>query len=400
MSFFQDIKIAPADPILGLAMAYLNDPRKNKVNLGIGQYRTASLKPLILNAVKKAEERLIREEKSKDYLPIDGDSDFIKVLANLIFTKKCPYLEDIYGVQTVGSTAALAIGARLLFQAGCKHIFLANYTWPNHNRIFTHAGFKTYCYPYYNEEKKNFDLDALCAFLSAIPEKSSIVLQASSHNPTGVDPTLENWDVIFTMMKKREIFPIIDFAYQGFGYGVEEDAAPIRLLVEKQMEWFVAYSCAKNFGLYSERAGALFCYFKNLKISQSAISQLKVIVRSLYSTPPSHGARIVSTILSDKELETLWREELHLMRERIRSMREALVEKLLFSNPKKSSDFGFLGLQKGMFSYTGLSEPQVEKLIEKFAIYLPKDGRINIAGLSLDNLSYVADAICSVKQDV
>lgn len=398
MSFFENVPKAMEDPIFGLYQAFERDIRHNKVNLGIGVYKTADLKSFILRSVKKAEEELLRDEESKDYLAIDGDKKFLQELQALVFGKEFPK-DRISAFQTPGGTAALSIAARFLKKYGFSQIFISDPSWPNHQHIFADYGFQIHFYPYFDPKKNAFDLEGFCNFVNGIPEQSAILLQAVCHNPTGIDPTHEQWKEIASLLYRKKLFPIIDCAYQGFGDGLQEDMQSVRFFVSTFRECFITYSCSKNFGLYAERVGALFSFFADKTITEKAHGQMKRIVRSAYSNPPCHGSRIVAKILSEVHLKTEWEYELTTMRERIFRMRKALIDNILSKCIKKTCDFEFMSLQKGMFSYTGLGKTQVERLISDYAIYLSMDGRINIAGLNPNNLSYISEAICNVVNE-
>lgn len=390
MNFFESIEQAPVDPILGISSAFASDKRACKVNLGAGVYKTAELKPLILEAVKKAEALLLESESSKDYLPIDGMPEYVAAVKELVFGKSAEK-ERIYGAQMVGGSGALRVGASFLKKSGFSQIFISDPSWDNHQRIFTHAGLIVESYPYYDPNHRKFDYENFLRKIGEMPKGSIAVLHACCHNPTGFDPTKEQWKEIIGQLKKREVFPFFDFAYQGFGEGVEEDTMSIRLCLESGVEFAVALSQSKNFGLYGERCGALFFICNDAESAKRVGSQVKIVIRGLYSSPPCHGARIVHTILSNPLLKEAWLKELKVMRNRISEMRITLAKEL--QQKSGTHNFDFLTQQTGMFSYTGLNAVQVERLIEDYGIYMPKDGRINIAGLNKDNVEYVARAI-------
>lgn len=385
MKFFESIQQAPPDAIFGLNQSFAADQRQSKVNLGAGVYKTAELKPFILKTVKKAEARILEQENSKDYLPIDGLPAFVTLTKDLVFGVHASR-DRIYGAQTTGGTGALRIGGVFLKQAGFETIYISDPTWDNHQRIFKHVGFNVRTYPYFNGNKKGFDYDLVAGAIDKMEKRSILLLQACCHNPTGSDPTLSEWELLFKRMQEREIFPLFDFAYQGFGEGLEQDAHPLRVFMKSGLECIVAVSYAKNFGLYAERCGALFVACREPEEAGRVGSAIKVIIRGLYSNPPCHGARIVAEILGDAQLRGEWENELAGMRRRISEMRQALAQGLGLT---------FLTAQKGMFSYTGLSASQVERLADSYGIYMPRDGRINVAGLNADNLNYVINAILS-----
>ncbi len=390
MDFFETLEHLPPDPIFGLNLSFKKDVRKAKVNLGAGVYKTAELRPYILSVVKRAESMVLEQESSKDYLPIDGLHSYIEGSQRLLFGD---VEERVYGAQTAGGTAALHIGGALIKQCGLSQIYLPNPTWANHTRIFSEAGLVVASYPYYDKVAHGMDEQRFFDALEKLPKNSALLLHACCHNPTGVDPTFEQWKEIANLMRKREILPFFDCAYQGFGEGLEEDAAPLRHFVESGMQLLVAVSHSKNFGLYAERTGALYVVGKDLKEAKRVATQVKPLIRGRYSNPPCHGARIVSTILETPHLHADWVIELTAMRERIAEMRKGLIERLA----QTSDRFDFLEAQQGMFTYTDLNARQVARLMEEYGIYLPSDGRINIAGLNHNNMDYVADALTAVS---
>ncbi len=389
MDFFEKIEQAPPDAIFGLNLSFNADNRKSKVNLGAGVYKTADLKPLILPTVKEAERCLLEQETSKDYLPIDGLKEYVEATKQLVFGEP---LERIYGAQTVGGTGALRLGSALLRSYGYDQMYISDPTWANHRRIFEHAGLTVRTYPYFDAKRRAFDFEGFFEALNHMPPRSLVLLQGCCHNPTGFDPTFEQWQHVCERMKQRTLFPFFDFAYQGFGEDTEKDAAAIRHFVKAGLQCVVAVSHSKNFGLYAERTGAVYFVCESSEQAKRVGSQLKILVRGIYSNPPCHGARIVSLILQDEKLKKHWLEDLANMRGRIVSMRRALVSKL----EAHSDRFDSLSSQRGMFSYTGLDRADVERLVADYGIYLPNDGRINVAGLTQDNVSYVADAILEI----
>lgn len=394
MSFFERTPLAPIDPILGLAQAFKEDPRPIKVNLGVGSYRTAALTPLILTSVKESEKKLLLNEKSKDYLPIEGDREYLKLSYELLFGR--PLSEEVGAAQTVGGTGALRIVGKFLESSGLKKIHIPTPTWGNHRRIFTHAGLEVEEMPYYDDKKHLFDFANFILSLEKMKGGSVVLLHAVCHNPTGIDPTLEQWKKILEKMKERELFPFFDIAYQGFGKGIEEDAEAIRLFREASIPMAVAMSYSKNFGLYGERVGALFFICKESGERERIMSQIKVLIRGNYSNPPLHGAAIVREILHNPSLKALWLEELDAMRSRIDLMRNSFTKAL----EKNSNDatFSHIAKSQGMFAFTGLAPRQVEQLIMKYGIYMTNDGRINLAGLNDDNIGYVVKAINLIKE--
>ncbi len=398
MSFFESVEGAPDDPILSLGVKCAQDEREQKVNLGVGAYKTAEGVPLVLSSVRRAECRILEQKLNKEYLQIDGLQEYIQAMLKLLYGKHCSALAErrICGVQSVGGSGALRVAGEFLRSFVTDRIYLSSPTWANHPACFAAAGLKVGAYGYYNEETKSFDFAAMMQSLKEIPERSAVLLQACCHNPTGCDPTFEQWKEISSLMKERHLFPLFDSAYQGFGEGLKQDAAIIRHFVEQGHLLISCSSCSKNFGLYGERTGLLSAVCKNKEEAQRVLSQFKKIVRANYSNPPVNGARIVAKILTSTDLRSEWIEELGNMRMRIQEMRKALVSELQALGG--DFDFSFMHRQQGMFSYSGLSAKQVEQLQEEFAIYMPKNGRINIAGLSNQNISYVAKAVVEVAR--
>jgi aspartate/tyrosine/aromatic aminotransferase len=391
-SFFDSVTMLPEDPILGLTAAFINDPRTTKVNLGVGAYKDMESRPLVLNSVRKAEEILLHQRNNKEYLPIDGDREYVKLLLNLIFGENSSLLKNgnVYGVQSIGGTGALRIGADFLAQQSGRIIYISNPTWPNHKGIFGKAGLTVDFYPYFDEQAFKLDFEGMCQAIQKMERGSAILLQACCHNPTGTDPSIEQWHKLSQLIKQQELIPFFDLAYQGFGSNLDDDAAAVRLFAEKGHEMLVAYSCSKNFGLYGERVGVLALVSESEVLAKIA-SQMRASIRGLYSNPPSHGARVVKTILTNPELRKEWVFELHSMKERISEMRKSLAAGLQAHGTKK--DFSFMQHQNGMFSFCGLDQDQVVRLKQENGIYMPTNGRMNIAGLNPQNLNYVIEAI-------
>lgn len=398
MSFFENIELLPSDPIYGLQVAFNADTRPNKVNLGIGSYKDAEGESIVLTSVSKAEELLIKQNLNKEYLPIEGDSEFLKESLKLIFGEKCKKIEsgEIFAAQTVGGTFAIRLGAEFLAQELSKTVYVSNPTWPNHLLIFKNSGFKIDFYRYYDPLKNSLDFEGMCKMIKMMPPSSVILLQASCHNPTGIEPTFDQWKEISVLIKEQKIIPFFDFAYQGFGKGIEEDAKTIRYFLEEGHEMLVASSYSKNFGLYGERIGVFSIVTHNVETARKIGSQIRQIIRSIYSSPPLHGARLIKTILKSPELRKDWVEDLDNMRMRIQEMRQTFVSGLLAKGINK--DLSFMYNQAGLFSLCGLDQDQVHSLNKEYAIYMPNNGRINIAGLNLHNMNYVINSILSVNK--
>jgi aspartate/tyrosine/aromatic aminotransferase len=397
MNFFENVQQAPIDSIFGIQQSFIADARPKKVNLGVGVYRTSDLKPYVLAVVTKAEALLLEKKLSKEYLPIEGDREFTEQTKALIFGNAFP-TESIFAAQTIGGTGALRIAAQFLFDYQYRQVYLSDPTWDNHYRIFSHAGMNVGRYPYYDRTQKTFDFQQMRRFLESVPTQSIVVLQSSCHNPTGYDLKKNEWIELLSLFKKKELLPFFDFAYQGFGDGLEEDTWAIRLFAKEGLQAIVAASYSKNFGLYAERVGALFILCHDEKEAMRVGSQIKVKIRGLYSNPPCHGARIVAAILNDASLFREWKNEVDAMRGRIQEMRESLYHELKSRIIHENSFEGIIQ-QKGMFSFTGLTAAQVAKITEIYGIYMPTDGRMNIAGLNHQNVFYVADALAEAANE-
>jgi aspartate/tyrosine/aromatic aminotransferase len=396
MPFFNDVPLLPDDPILGLPSAFAGDPRPNKINLGIGAYKTAEGFPLVLSSVRKAENQLLQKNLNKEYLPIEGDGEFIRCSLKLLLGTHCSLLQSghFFAAQTVGGAGALRIAGEFLSKLISKTIFLSQPSWSNHKQIFERAGLNVGSYPYFYPATCLLDYQGMCQAVKNMPRGSIILLHGCCHNPTGIDPTFDEWKELSQIIKHQQVIPLFDIAYQGFGHGLEEDAKAIRYFASEGHEMLISYSFSKNFGLYGERVGFLAIISSNQEIVPRIGSQIRYLIRGNYSNPPLHGARIVSTILKSQELTLEWKTELNNMCERVKEMRRALVAALLVQG--KGHNFAYMDKQIGLFSFSGLSLEQVERLRREKAIYMPSNGRINIAGLNTQNLSYVVDGLLSV----
>ena len=393
MGYFEHVERLPADPILELMWEFKRDPRKEKIDLSVGIYYDHQLKNLILPSVKEAEQRLYQEEQSKSYLPIDGDPVFNLETQRLILGAQLMSQLDqrCYTTQTVGGTGALRVGADFLFKTFGKKIFVPQPTWENHHKIFHAAGLEVKGYPYYNMHSHDLDFDKMKEFLMQIEDRSIILLHACCHNPTGSDLTHLQWKELSEVVKTKGHFPFFDMAYLGFGDGVEEDSFGVRYFAGQGHQMLVAFSYAKICGLYAERVGALTLVCENEKERGSCESLIKVLIRSNYSNPPKHGAKIVSVLLSNQKLREMWQNELSEMRERIQMMRDKFAKALI--KECRSRDYTYLLNKKGMFCFSGLNGDQVHDLKEKQGIYMTKTGRVNLTGLNQLNLPIVVDAI-------
>lgn len=399
MSIFDPISPAPLDPIFGVIHAFQKDPRLSKVNLSVGLYRTLDLKTPILNCVKKAENALLDTEKSKEYLPIDGDPAYIHQVGMLVFGAKfwAKNSKRIHGMQAVGGTHALRIGGDFLKQEIGDTIYLSTPTWPNHRGVFARCGFKVEEYPYYDLKNAELRFDLVYNYLSALPPKSIVLLHACCHNPTGADLKIDEWQKLSSLFLAKGLIPFFDMAYQGFDKGVEEDVQAVRLFAEAGHEMLIAISFSKNFSLYAERVGALLTFASSEKAAQTCGSKIRSLVRTNISNPPKHGALIVEHVLKTPELKKEWEGELASMRERLIEMRHAFTSALVSKSGRK--EFAVLNERTGLFCFSGLGEEAVERLAKEYGIYMPKDGRMNIAGLNWDNLDYVVDAIVNVGKN-
>jgi aspartate aminotransferase len=392
---FESITQAPPDAILGLTEAFAADTNPEKINLAVGVYKDASGQTPVLRCVKAAERKLIDSEKTKTYLGIEGLADYRAAVKTMLFGDHVE-TSHVAVVQTPGGTGGVRVAADFVAsQFPHATVWVSNPTWENHVNIFAAAGLPTNPYRYLDASRTGLDFDAMIEDLRTKASPGDVVLlHACCHNPTGVDPTAEQWAAIAGVMAEKRLLPLIDFAYQGFGKGLEEDAVGLRTVLKSCPELLVASSFSKNFGLYSERVGAAALVATSAPSATAALSQLKRVVRSNYSNPPRHGAAVVATVLGDKELTQMWHDELAEMRDRISQMRSALVAALRDGGAKR--DFSFLLDQSGMFSYTGLTPMQVDRLRSERSLYIVGSGRINVAGITPTNLPALAEAMLSV----
>ncbi|MBV2204808.1 MAG: aspartate/tyrosine/aromatic aminotransferase [Pseudomonas sp.] len=397
MSLFSAVEMAPRDPILGLNEAFNADTRQNKVNLGVGVYYNEEGRIPLLRAVAEAEQARIAAHAPRGYLPIEGIAAYDSAVQKLLFGNDSALLAEgrVVTAQALGGTGALKVGAdflkRLLPDAT---VAISNPSWENHRALFESAGFPVQNYRYYDAATHGIDRAGLLADLQDLPARSIVVLHACCHNPTGVDLTLEDWKQILDVLQARGHIPFLDIAYQGFGDSIEEDAAAVRLFAASGMTFFVSSSFSKSFSLYGERVGALSMVTQNREESARVLSQVKRVIRTNYSNPPTHGATIVASVLNSPELRAMWEAELAEMRERIREMRLSMVKQLAAKGAK--IDFSFVAAQRGMFSYSGLTAEQVERLRAEFGVYAISTGRICAAALNRNNLDIVTDAIVQV----
>ena len=396
-SFLGAVDMAPRDPILGITDAFNADARADKVNLGVGVYTDEHGKVPLLECVKRAEAEMSAQATPRTYLPIDGLAAYDKAVMALLFGEKSEIVTSgrACTVQTLGGTGGLRVGADFLrrFAPGAQ-VWISDPSWENHRALFEAAGFTVNTYPYYHAPTHGLAFDAMIKALEAVPEGDVVVLHTCCHNPTGVDPTADQWEKIIATVRGRGLIPFLDLAYQGFGDGVDADGAVLRRFSETPGPLLVASSFSKSFSLYGERVGALSVVTASREESARALSQLKRVVRANYSNPPVHGGKIVATVLQSPELRALWDRELAAMRERIKTMRKLLVDRLHARIP--GSDFSFMLRQRGMFSYSGLTKPQVEELRGKHSVYAIDTGRICVAALNERNVDRVAEAVAQV----
>ncbi|MGY8563716.1 aromatic amino acid transaminase [Stenotrophomonas rhizophila] len=399
MSFFANVELVPGDPILGLTEAYNADSRPTKVNLGVGIYYDESGRIPLLRAVKQIEQQLANEAKPRGYLPIDGLPAYTQATRELVFGKDSPLLAAgrVATSQTIGGSGALRVGADLLHKL-LPHstIAISNPSWENHRAVFGAAGFEVVEYSYFDPTTHGVDFDAMVADLNTLQPGTVVLLHACCHNPTGADLTVAQWKQVAALLKERQLFPFIDMAYQGFDKGIEEDGAAVRIIAEAGIDSFVvANSYSKSFSLYGERVGALSVVAPDANAAKAVQSQVKRIIRTIYSSPSTHGAALVAGVLNSPELRQLWEQELTEMRERIHALRHGLVDKLVAAG---APEFAFINDQAGMFSYSGLSRPQVDRLRDEYGIYAVGTGRICVAALNQGNLEYVAKAVATVAR--
>ncbi|CAD1798129.1 aromatic amino acid aminotransferase [Xanthomonas arboricola] len=399
MSFFANVEQVPGDPILGLTEAYNADSRPNKVNLGVGIYYDENGRIPLLRAVHRIEQQLAQEAKPRGYLPIDGLAAYDKATQELLFGTESALVASgrVATSQTVGGSGALRVGADLLKKLlPTSTIAISNPSWENHRAVFGAAGFEVVDYTYFDAASHGLNFDGMLADLARLEPGTVVLLHACCHNPTGADLTEDQWKQVAGLLKERKLFPFVDIAYQGFDKGIEADAYAVRLLAAEGIDsYVVASSYSKSFSLYGERVGALSVVSATAAEAKAVQSQVKRIIRTIYSSPSTHGAALVAGVLTSPELRDLWEQELTEMRERIHALRAGLVAKLATLG---APEFDFIQRQAGMFSYSGLTRTQVDRLRDEFAIYAVGTGRICVAALSQRNLDYVAQAVATVSR--
>ena len=395
-SLFGAIEMAPRDPILGITEAFNADTNPAKINLGVGVYYDNNGKVPLLECVQKAEAKLMEQPAPRTYLPIEGLAAYDKAVQELVFGADSAVIQEkrAITVQAIGGTGALKIGADFL-KRFLPHsaVYISDPSWENHRALFESAGFTVHNYAYYDPSTRGVNFDGMLAALKAMPAGAIVVLHACCHNPTGADLSQAQWDQVIAAVQAGGLVPFLDMAYQGFANGIDEDGAVVRRFAATGMPLLVSNSFSKSFSLYGERVGALSIVSTSAEEAARVLSQLKRVVRTNYSNPPTHGGKVVATVLSTPELRKLWEEELAGMRVRIREMRGAMVEKLKARAP--AHDFDFVREQVGMFSYSGLTKEQVAKLRDE-SIYAVDTGRICVAALNSTNIDRVVDAVAKV----
>jgi aromatic-amino-acid transaminase len=396
-SILEKIEMAPKDPILGVTEAYVADQNPNKVNLGVGVYTDDNGKVPVLQCVRTAEKKLGENATPRNYLPIDGIAAYDRAVQETLFGKDTPAVKEgrIVTVQTLGGTGGLKVGGDFIKRVNPGvDLYISDPSWENHRAIFEYAGYTVKTYPYYDASTNGLKFDAMLACFEALPARTVVLLHACCHNPTGVDLTPAQWEKVIDVVKRRDLVPFLDIAYQGFADGLEEDAATIRRFTAECKAVFVSSSFSKSLSLYGERVGALSIVTSSKEEASRTLSQLKRVIRTNYSSPPTSGGQAVAMVLTTPELRQQWDQELGQMRERIKVMRKLLVEKI--RTLRSDFDFNFIIEQRGMFSYSGLTKEQVKQLREEYSIYAIDSGRICVAALNTKNIDYVAQAIAKV----
>ena len=394
---FDELNPMPADPILGLSVAYRADNNPDKVDLGVGVYKDETGNTPILESVKRAESMLLEAQDTKAYINPKGDPDYIQGMEELIYGKNHPALlaKRIGSVQAPGGCGALRLGAELVRRSnGETSVWMSGPTWANHKPLFGDAGLQVKQYPYYDSDAKTICFDKMIETLQQVTAGDLVLLHGCCHNPTGADLTRSQWQVVAALAQEKGFTPFVDVAYQGFGQGLDEDAYGIRLLAESVPELVLAASCSKNFGLYRERTGLLSVLLNTETQAQTAVSHAVNLARGNYSMPPAHGPAIAGTVLKDKELYSLWESEVAQMRDRMNGLRSLLVDQLAAEGV--TSGFAHINSQQGMFSFLGINVDQVKRLREEFSVYMVNSSRINIAGISKNNIQYLARSIAAV----
>jgi aromatic-amino-acid transaminase len=394
---FAHVDVYPGDPILSLVDTFKKDPRADKVNLGIGLYYDANGVIPLLPSVIKAETALAQHLEARPYLPMEGLAAFRSAIQNLLFgaNHEAVVSKRIATVQTIGASGALRIGADFLKKYfPTSDLYVSDPTWDNHRAIFEAAGFNVKTYPYYDAHTGGVNFDAMLSTLKALPAHAVVLLHPCCHNPTGVDLSIAQWQQVIEVVKAQKLIAFMDIAYQGFGDGIEEDAVAIRMMADAGVTFFVSNSFSKNLSYYGERSGGLSVVCDNADDAERILGQLKLTIRKNYSSPAYHVSTVTAAVMNEAELRAMWESEVTEMRVRIKAMRQKLYDVL--SAKVAGKDFSYLLNQRGMFSYTGLSAAQVDRLREEFAVYMVKSGRMCVAGLNLQNVEKVANSMAAV----
>ena len=394
---FEHVEPLPPDPILGLSEAYASDPNPRKINLGVGVYKDANGRTPILECVRWAAARVLQQTEPGEYLPIEGLDSYRTCVRELIFGPDHPLLAAgrVATAQAPGGTGALRVAAEFIARTQPEAtVHLSEPTWPNHHNLFAAAGVPVASYPYFDAERGTLDFQRRYDALADVPAGDVVVFHACCHNPTGADPSAGQWQQLAQLAAERGFLPLFDFAYQGFGEGIDADAVGIRAFAQTVGEMLVANSFSKNFSLYRQRIGALTLVAADADVARAAMTHVKAAIRGNYSNPPAFGAELVATVLTDADLRRLWEKEVGQMRQRIQSMRQLFVQTLKAKGVTR--DFSFIARQRGMFSFSGLSRQHVQALREKHSIYIVDSGRISVAGMTAANI----DDLCSAVADV
>ena len=394
---FSAVELAPRDPILGLNEQFAADPNPAKVNLGVGVYFDDEGRLPVLQCVQAAEKAMMDKPSARGYLPIDGIAAYDRAVQALVFGAESAAVKDgrVATVQALGGTGGLKVGADFLKRVNpAAKVLISDPSWENHRALFTQAGFDVQAYPYYDAQRRGVNFDGMLTALNAAPAGTVVVLHACCHNPTGYDLTPAQWQQVVDVVKARNLVAFLDMAYQGFAEGIAEDGAVVGQFLASGVDFLVSTSFSKSFSLYGERVGALSVLCASKDEAARVLSQLKIMVRTNYSNPPTHGAQVVATVLTTPALRQQWEDELAGMRVRIREMRQALVARLAAAGVKQ--DFSFVAQQRGMFSYSGLSAAQMQRLRSEFGVYGVDSGRICVAALNPKNIDYVVQSIAKV----
>jgi aromatic-amino-acid transaminase len=397
MSMFSAVEMAPRDPILGLNEQFNADPNPNKVNLGVGVYFDDNGKLPLLQCVQAAEKAMMDKPTARGYLPIDGIAAYDAAVKSLVFGADSEPVKSgrVATIQGIGGTGGLKIGADFLKKLNpTAKVLISDPSWENHRALFSNAGFEVGSYRYYDATKRGVDFAGMLADIQAAPAGTIVLLHACCHNPTGYDITPAQWDQVIAAIKAKNLVAFLDMAYQGFGNGIKEDGAVIGKFVAAGLVFFVSTSFSKSFSLYGERVGALSVLCESKEEADRVLSQLKIVIRTNYSNPPTHGGAVVAAVLNNPELRALWEKELGEMRVRIKAMRQKLVDGLKAAGVKQ--DMSFITQQIGMFSYSGLSKDQMVRLRSEFGVYGTDTGRMCVAALNSKNIAYVCQAIAKV----